>query len=120
LQEALGKRDLSKALRIIQYFGSNPKAGPIQLILPSLYGFFSKVAVIFESKGMDEKSIAASVGINPYVIKNYVAVTQYYNYNEVEKILLLLHQYNLRSIGVGDTGTPAEELLKELVMKIMS
>ena len=34
LQDALAKKDLAKAIRIIQYFEANPKAGPIQLILP--------------------------------------------------------------------------------------
>ena len=40
LQGALAKKDLAKAIRIIQYFEANPKAAPIQLVLPSLYSFF--------------------------------------------------------------------------------
>jgi len=43
LQAALAAKDLARTIRIIQYFEANPKAGPIQLILPSLYSFFSKV-----------------------------------------------------------------------------
>ena len=53
LQNAVAKKDLVKAIRIIQYFESNPKAAPIQLILPSLYGFFSKLYVYF---GMADKT----------------------------------------------------------------
>jgi DNA polymerase-3 subunit delta len=37
----------------------------------------------------------------------------------VEKALLLLHKYNLKSVGVGDTGTEDASLLKEMVVKIM-
>ena len=51
LQDALAKKDLSKAFRIIQYFESNPKAAPIQLVLPALYSFFSKVYMIFGIAG---------------------------------------------------------------------
>jgi DNA polymerase-3 subunit delta len=43
LQDALGKRDLAKTIRIIHYFEANPKAAPIQMILPALYNYFSKV-----------------------------------------------------------------------------
>src|SRR5256885_5599493 len=38
-QHAIASKDLYKAIRIIQYFEANPKAGPIQLIFPSLYNF---------------------------------------------------------------------------------
>jgi len=43
LQAALAAKDLARSIRIIQYFEANPKAGPIQLVLPSIYSFFSKV-----------------------------------------------------------------------------
>jgi DNA polymerase-3 subunit delta len=43
LQDAISQRNLPKAIRIIQYFQSNPKAAPIQLILPTLYSYFSKI-----------------------------------------------------------------------------
>jgi len=33
---------------------------------------------------------------------------------------MLLHEYNLRSIGVNDAGTSDASLLKELVVKMMS
>ena len=46
LQAAMSKKDLVKAIQIIQYFESNPKAVPIQLVLPALYGFFSKLYII--------------------------------------------------------------------------
>jgi DNA polymerase-3 subunit delta len=35
LQQAIASKDLYKAVRIIQYFEANPKAAPLQLILPS-------------------------------------------------------------------------------------
>lgn len=120
LQDAMGKKDLSKAIRIIQYFEKNPKAAPIQLILPSLYGFFSKVFMIFGAGSTDEKAIATAIGINPYFMKDYMQAAKNYGHAGVEKILLLLHHYNLRSIGVHDGGTSDAGLMKELVVKMMS
>lgn len=119
LQDALGKRDLSKAIRIILYFEANPKAAPIQLILPALYNFFSKVYMIYSMPNADEKSIAAAIGVNPFFAKDYFMAARKYDYASVEKILLLLHQYNLRSVGVNDGGSSDAGLLKELVVKII-
>lgn len=120
LQSALASKDLPRSIRIIQYFESNPKAAPIQLILPSIYGFFSKVFMIYGAGAQDEKSIAASIGVSPFFIKDYMKATKLYSYASVENVLLLLHQYNLKSIGIGSQGTSHGSLLKEMVMKMMA
>lgn len=120
LQAALAAKDLSRSIRIIQYFEANPKAGPIQLILPSLYSFFSKVFMVFGAGSSDERSIAAAIGVNPYFMKDYMQAAKAYSYPGVEKALLLLHQYNLKSIGVGSANTEDASLLKEMVVKIMT
>ncbi len=117
LQNALQRRDFAKAYQIIQYFESNPKAGPIQLVLPAIYNFFSKVYMLFGIQG-DDKAAAAAIGVNPYFIKDYMAAAKNYGYAGVERILLLLHQYNLRSIGIHDGGTEDASLMKEMVAKI--
>ncbi len=117
LQSALQRKDFAKAFQIIQYFESNPKAGPIQMVLPAVYNFFSRVYMLFGIKG-DDKTAAAAIGVNPYFIKDYMAAAKNYGYDGVEKALLLLHQYNLRSIGIHDAGTEDASLLKELVSKI--
>ncbi len=120
LQTALASKDLAASIRIIQYFEANPKAAPIQLILPSLYSFFSKVFMVFGAGTSDDKTIAANIGVNPYFIRDYVKAAKLYTYPGVEKALLLLHHYNLKAVGVGNTGTEDASLLKEMVVKMMS
>lgn len=119
LQSALAAKNLSKSIQIIQYFESNPKAGPIQMILPSLYSFFSKVFMVFGAGTQDEKTVATTIGVNPYFIRDYMQAAKLYTYPGVEKALLLLHSYNLKSIGVGSSGTEDASLMKELVVKMM-
>lgn len=120
LQSALAEKDLAKAIRIIQYFENNPKAGPIQLLLPSLYGFFSKAFMVFGVGSQDEKTIAAAIGVSPFFMKDYLTAARNYSYKGVENTLLLLHQYNLKSIGIGSTATDDASLMKELVVKMIS
>jgi DNA polymerase-3 subunit delta len=119
-QGALASKNLSKAVRIIQYFEANPKAAPIQYILPSLYAFFSKLFMIYGLNTRDEKEIAASLGINPFFVKDHLKAMQLYSYPQVEKVLLLLSEYNLRSIGINDVGTEDASLLKEMVVKMIA
>jgi len=119
LQDALGKRDLAKSIRIIHYFEANPKAAPIQMILPALYNYFSKVFMLYSLPTITEQSAAAGLGVNPFFVKEYIATARRYDYEGIEKVLLLLHQYNLRSIGVHDAGTSDAGLLKELAVKMI-
>jgi DNA polymerase-3 subunit delta len=120
LQASLATKNLSKAIQIIQYFEANPKAAPIQLILPSLYAFFSKVFMIYGLNTRDEKTIAASLGINPFFIKDYLRTITLYSYADVEKLLLLLSDYNLKSIGINNSGATDSSLLKEMVVKMIA
>jgi DNA polymerase-3 subunit delta len=119
LQDALTRKDVSKALRIIQYFESNPKAAPIQLVLPALYNFFSKTYMIFGQSGNDERAVAAALGVNPFFIKDYMLAAKNYGYTGVENALLLLHQYNLKSIGINSVAVEDASLLKEMVIKLV-
>jgi DNA polymerase-3 subunit delta len=119
LTAALVRKDLSRALQIIQYFESNPKAAPIQLVLPALYNFFSKVYMIFALTAPDEKTTASALGVSPYFIKDYLQAAKNYGFAGTENVLLLLHQYNLKSVGVGSINTEDGALLKELVTKMV-
>jgi DNA polymerase-3 subunit delta len=119
-QNALAEKNLARCARIIQYFEANPKAAPIQYILPSLYGFFSKLYMMYGISSRNDKTVSAALNINPYFVKDYLQAVQLYSFPEVEKALLLLNHYNLRSVGVNDTGTEDASLLKEMVFKILN
>jgi DNA polymerase-3 subunit delta len=119
LQAAMAAKDLPRAMRIVQYFEANPKAAPIQMVLPTLYNLFSKTYMIFGQNNRDEKSIAAAIGVHSFFIKDYLLAARNYGFEGIESALLLLHHYNLKSVGVNDSGTPDGSLLKEMVAKIM-
>lgn len=119
LQSAIVRKDLPKAIRIIQYFEANPKAAPIQLVLPTLYNLFSKAYMVFGQNAKDDKTVAVNIGVNPFFVKDYLATVKNYGYEGVEAALLLLHEYNLKSVGVNNPGAEDASLLKEMVFKMM-
>jgi DNA polymerase-3 subunit delta len=119
LQDAIAKKDLAKAIRIIQYFDANPKAAPIQLVLPTLYSFFSKVYGIAGMGEKTEYALAPVFSKNFYAAKSGLLAYETYGFAGIEKILLLLHQYNLKSLGIDCAGTEDAELMKEMVVKMV-
>jgi DNA polymerase III subunit delta len=120
LQQAIAHKDLYKAVRIIQYFQSNPKAAPLPLLFPSLYNFFSKVQMVYAVPSRDEKMVAAAIGVPSYFVKDYTNAAMRFHPQEIEKILLLLYEYNLKNIGIHNAGTDDSELLKEMVVKMIA
>lgn len=120
LQNAIGKKDLAKALRITQYYEKHPKLTPIQLILSNLCAYFSKVYAIYSVGNNNESAIVSALGITPYFAKDYIQTSRLYQINEVEKTLLLLQDYALKSVGVNNASTNNAVLLKELTIKILS
>ncbi len=120
LQSAVARKDLAKAIRIVQYFDANPKAAPIQLLLPAMYGFYSKVYTIFTMPDRSDFTVKTLFNHNPSASADASAAITNFGQQGVEKILLLLHDYNLRSIGINDFGTNSADLLKEMVVKMIS
>ena len=119
LQSALARKDFVQCIRIIQYFEGNPKAAPIQMVLPTLYNLFSRAYLVCGLSSKDDKSVAAALGLNStFLIKDYLTAVRNYGFEGLESALLLLHHYNLKSVGVGDGGSGDASLLKELVVKL--
>lgn len=118
LQQAIGKKDFSASFKILQYFEHNPKAAPVQLLLPVLYSYFSKVYMLLNAVG-DDKSIAAQTGINAWFMKDYRQTASAYGSKGIEAAMLLLHTYNLKSIGINNSVSGDAALMKEFLGKMM-
>ncbi|MEO5592566.1 MAG: DNA polymerase III subunit delta [Chitinophagaceae bacterium] len=119
LQDALAKKDLPRAIRIIGYFESNPKAAPIQLVLPAIYNYFSKVFSVFGMTDKSENAVKPLFYNNIFAARQALETLKSYGYEGVERTILLLHTYNLKSVGVNDMGTADASLLKELAVKMI-
>ncbi len=49
---------------------------------------------------MMKKTLRRSSGVSPFFIKDYLLAAKNYTYEGIESVLLLLHEYNLKSIGI--------------------
>ena len=120
LQHALSIKDQAKAIRIIQYFEANPKAVPIQLVLPSLYGYFIKIMAAMQMPDRSERALRPLFFNNPFLVDQAFATMKNYTFSQLEGIVLLLHEYNLKSIGINSHNASPASLMKELSYKIVN
>ncbi len=120
LQHALSIKDQAKAIRIIQYFEANPKAVPIQLVLPSLYGYFIKIMSAMQMPDRGERALRPLFFNNPFLVEQAVATMKNYTFSQLEGIVLLLHEYNLKSVGINSQNASPGSLMKELSYKIVN
>lgn len=119
LQATIAKKDLACAIKILNYFEANPKAGAIQMVLPALYAYFSKIYAVYGMKDRSDAALRPLFYFNPISLAQAKESMKNYGFSGIERLLLLLHHYNLKSIGIGDSGTPGALLMKEMAVKIM-
>ncbi len=119
LQNAISKKDFQQVNRIINYFGSNPKNNPLVLTLSTLNGYFNKIISYHVYKGKPGVNLATALGVNPYFMRDYDLAARSFPLAKAMNAISLLHEYDLRSKGVNNLSASENELLKELVYKLM-
>jgi DNA polymerase III subunit delta len=119
LQNALGKKDVTKSNRIINHFAENTKNHHILPVMSALFSFFQKVIVYHFLEDKSLKSAASSLKVNPFFISQYQIASRNYSKKQLFCIFEHLKEYDLKSKGVNNKSTDQSELLKELTFKIL-
>ena len=119
LQDALAKKDIVKANRIINHFAANEKENPSQLVLASLFGYYSKILKYQFLTDKSKFAAAQALGVNPFFVDGYARAAANYTSLKLKNIFSYLKECDLKSKGVDNSNIPYGELLKELVFKIL-
>ncbi|MEX0275160.1 MAG: DNA polymerase III subunit delta [Flavobacteriaceae bacterium] len=120
LKKAIGERNVTKAAQIIHYFSQNPKDNPFVLTVSLLHSFFAQ---LLQYHGLDDhspKSVASALRINPYFVKEIQVAARNYPIKKVSNIVSHLREMDLKGKGVGANAAQQSDLLKELLVKIVS
>ena len=119
LIKALGKKDEANAFRIAHFIGKSPKANPFVMTTGNLYTFFSNLIIFQTMKGESPQNQASTMGINPYFIKDYAEAARFYNLKHCTRAISILREIDLKSKGLGAINMTDNELLTEMVYKIL-
>ena len=119
LQNAIGKKEVLKANRIINFFAANEKEHPMVMTVSSLFGFFCKLLSYHFLTDKSKASVASELGVHPFFVTDYERAAKNFSAAKLKSIFSYLREFDLKSKGV-DRGAATEgELLKELVFKIL-
>lgn len=119
LEEALSKRDATKAYRIVDYFERNPKNNPTVVSVAMLFSFFSNVLLAATAQDKTPDGIMALVGTrSPWRARKFLETTRMYNTRSLVNIIGYLRECDTRSKGIG-SRQDQYALLKELIYKIL-
>lgn len=118
LQKALGNLDHKKAYQIVYYFAQNPKQHPFVLTISILYMYFSKLMTLHTVRDRNPSTIAKALGVNPYFVNDYIAVSRNFPMKRISGVLETLRTYDTKSKGVGANLSP-KDLYNELVYNIL-
>lgn len=119
LSNAILEKDIVKANKIVKYFGENPKATHITVVLGSLYALYQRLFRAHFVKTNDPRKLASVLKIHPYPAKELIHNKRKHPAKVISRNFGILREYDLLAKGVGTGGTPDAELMKELVYKLM-
>lgn len=120
LQNALAEKNVLKANKIIYHFSKNKKKYPFAVTISSLYNFFTKLMKFHFYVGrLSDQELAKKVGVHTFFLKQYHVAAGNYTKNKLARIFSYLREYDLKSKGLNNVSTSDEELLKEMIFKIL-
>lgn len=120
LIKSLSNKDIFKANQIACFFEKNPKSNPIQMTLSVLFNYFSNLLICYYSKDRSESGLMAALGLRMnFQVKDYLAGMKSYSAMKTFNIIHDIREADARSKGFGTATSDDNEILRELLYKIL-
>lgn len=121
LTNAVAARDTLKVFQIADYFNKNPKDHSIIIIIPNLFKLYANMMRVHFAPNKAPDYISNALGLHPFVAKELLKNAAHYNPKVLARNVAILHEYDLKSKGVGNTGAFSEgDLLREMLFQLMN
>ena len=122
LTKELSAKNGAKALRIAARIGEAAKFAMPMAVAP-LYTHFYRIlkyeAALMKNPGMPKMEKAKLLGVNPYFLEEYDVAARNFPVRRCMKVMSLLEEYDFKGKGGGSGEAGQDELLLELVNKIL-
>lgn len=119
LTNAVANKDNLKALKIVDYFDHNPKAADLVFVISNLFKFFSQIMRIHFLPNKSREAVAKALGVHPFVAGELTNAKNKYDPRKIAANIALIHEYDLKSKGVGNTSATQGELMREMVYQLI-
>lgn len=119
LQNVIGKKEIVKITKMLNYFVNNEKTYPFIIINMALFQFFEKILRFHSLKDRSQNSIASTLMVPPFIASSYIEFARFYPLQKTVKIISIIREYDLKSKGVDNASASDGQLLKEIIFKIL-
>ena len=119
LTNAVANKDNLKALKIVDYFDHNPKAADLVFVISNLFKFFSQIMRIHFLPNKSREAVAQALGVHPFVAGELTNAKNKYDPRKIAANIALIHEYDLKSKGVGNTSATQGDLMREMVYQLI-
>lgn len=121
LRNAIARRDVLKANKIVKYFYNNPKTASAYMLIPVLFSYFQNLMLAYYAPNRnDENSVAQFLELRgTWAAKEYVLGAQNYSGMKVMQIIGKIRETDAKSKGLDNPNTSIGDLIKELVFFIL-
>jgi DNA polymerase-3 subunit delta len=120
LTNALAAVDFYKALKIVDYFDHNPKATDIVVVIATIFKFYTQLMRIHFLPNKTREAIAGALKIHPFVAGELLNASRNYNPKKIAANIAVLHEFDLKSKGIGNTGAFSQgDLMKEMIYRLL-
>ena len=120
LRNAISEKNTFKAFQIADYFAKNPNSNPLAVTISMVFDFFLKLLLYHANDSLPDSKKAVIMKINPYFIKEYNKASKNYSIKKVTQVISIIREYDLKSKGSGVKNTSHLDLLKEMIVRIVS
>jgi DNA polymerase-3 subunit delta len=119
LVNAVAIRDVPKAFQIVNHFEHQPKSGPLVMVISSLFGLYARLMRMHFMNGVPDDELARKLRMHPFTLKQNKQYLKIYPPRKISANIATLHEYDLKSKGLGNSNFTEGELMRELIFKLM-
>jgi DNA polymerase-3 subunit delta len=121
LQNSLAQKDIKSIQNITLYLASSDERSSLLIVIQNLFNFFTQLLIYKQNnKGKAEAELLKLMHLShAFFLKQFQQADKNYSISSIINIISLLREYDLKAKGVGNRSFEQQELLKELIVRIL-
>lgn len=120
LRDAVMRKDILKANRILYHFDQNPKANPPVMVVSMLFNLFALIMQAFYSPDRSEQGLMKHLELRQsWQVRDYMAAMRLYTPMKTMQIIGKLRETDARLKGVNKGNFTDSDIMRELLFYIL-
>lgn len=122
LIKAIGEKNHKKCFTIAKYMLLNQKNKESLLpqVITPVYNFFERLFIVHSNEFSSDAELSKMMGVNVFFVKDYRLACKNYTMKQVSKKIETIREIDLKGKGVGVGKVSGQELIKELLIRILN